>query len=382
MLCQNLRSRRSGRVSAAADASFNPAAADIGIGGSSSSSSSSEEDTAPNTVSVSMSGHEKMGSGIGSGGGGAEYETSLGLVPQHRQQHEFISATTTANSFGYNPMHSLNSQFYRASIHMQPSYPYNHHAQHNRNQNHQPHATPTYTVPSYSADGYTASQPAETSSTFYAPSAYQHPPPHHQDPEYDDEPDGESSNEFGKRPAPREPSSGFYGARRDSTASATSARGGRGAGGASTRNLHKRVKRGNDGGDSKDPKFCFSDQIVKMGDVSYQIVYRRPPISYADLITYAITQTESKRLKLQSIYTFLTSTFGYFRYNPQKRGWEVKRIFRSHSLRLVLMHLLTTEFHPPQSLDEIKMPLPQSEGRTGQRKGKLLEPQSGRASLH
>ncbi|KAJ3017919.1 UNVERIFIED_CONTAM: Hepatocyte nuclear factor 3-beta [Siphonaria sp. JEL0065] len=97
---------------------------------------------------------------------------------------------------------------------------------------------------------------------------------------------------------------------------------------------HRRVKRKIDSsaavarrgrrndGDAKDPKFCLSDQQVMLAGQMFQIVYRRPPISYAHLITYAIAQNDQQKLKLQAIYTFLVSTFGYFRNNPQKRGWE------------------------------------------------------------
>ncbi|KAJ3075480.1 hypothetical protein HDU98_007978 [Podochytrium sp. JEL0797] len=85
----------------------------------------------------------------------------------------------------------------------------------------------------------------------------------------------------------------------------------------------KRVKKATEGtSDSKDPKYCLSDQQVVLDGHNYQIVYRRPPASYADLITYALAQQHCKQLKLHSIYSFLISTFGYFKYNPQKEGWK------------------------------------------------------------
>ncbi|KAJ3151218.1 Forkhead box protein J2, partial [Irineochytrium annulatum] len=85
----------------------------------------------------------------------------------------------------------------------------------------------------------------------------------------------------------------------------------------------KRVRRnGEAGGDSKDPKYVLTTEIIDFKGQQYCRVYRRPPISYADLITYAIAQSALKKLKLQSIYTFLISTFGYFKHHTAKRGWE------------------------------------------------------------
>ncbi|KAJ3407350.1 hypothetical protein HDU80_009027 [Chytriomyces hyalinus] len=142
------------------------------------------------------------------------------------------------------------------------------------------------------------SMSSSTSAQDYPASMYalsrSHSMGHLHDTDDQEDPDWDSPNEFARRDlidpdASMHPYNDRKARRRPSVSSIT-----------------KRVKRGSEGGgDSKDPKFCLSDQI-----------------SYADLITYAIAQTDDKRLKLQSIYTFLTSTFGYFRHNPAKRGWE------------------------------------------------------------
>ncbi|KAJ3213913.1 hypothetical protein HDU67_002319 [Dinochytrium kinnereticum] len=84
----------------------------------------------------------------------------------------------------------------------------------------------------------------------------------------------------------------------------------------------KRNRRMGENGESKDPKYVLTTEVINLKGVRYCRVYRRPPISYADLITYAIAQSPHKKLKLQSIYNFLTSTFGYFKHHTAKRGWE------------------------------------------------------------
>ncbi|KAJ3113260.1 Forkhead box protein J3 [Phlyctochytrium bullatum] len=73
----------------------------------------------------------------------------------------------------------------------------------------------------------------------------------------------------------------------------------------------KRHRRVGENGESKDPKYVLTSE-----EVEYK------GISYADLITYAIAQSPHKKLKLQAIYTFLTTTFGYFKHHTGKRGWE------------------------------------------------------------
>ncbi|KAI9350514.1 fork head domain-containing protein [Zopfochytrium polystomum] len=89
-----------------------------------------------------------------------------------------------------------------------------------------------------------------------------------------------------------------------------------------TRRFTKKLRKTGESVDSKDPKYVLTPQVVEDGDKRYCRVFRRPPVSYADLITYAIAQSPEKKLKLCSIYQFLNETFGYFKFHPGKRGWE------------------------------------------------------------
>ncbi|KAJ1548834.1 Hepatocyte nuclear factor 3-beta [Cladochytrium tenue] len=105
------------------------------------------------------------------------------------------------------------------------------------------------------------------------------------------------------------------------------ARGGGVAGGvvaeqvSSARPASRKARKAADGGgEFKEPKYVLTPEVMQIGDRRYCRVYRRPPISYADLITYAIAQSEHKKLKLNAIYCFLVSTFGYFKFHASRRG--------------------------------------------------------------
>lgn len=84
----------------------------------------------------------------------------------------------------------------------------------------------------------------------------------------------------------------------------------------------KKARKVGESGESKDPKYVLTTDVLEIGDARFCRVYRRPPISYADLITYAIAQSDEQKLKLNSIYCFLTRTFGYFKHHTARRGWE------------------------------------------------------------
>jgi hypothetical protein len=75
----------------------------------------------------------------------------------------------------------------------------------------------------------------------------------------------------------------------------------------------------------KSPAFAGGTLLMDAEDIDYSLDANRakkPPYSYAQLISQAIFDTEEQKLTLNGIYTFITDKYAFYRHSLGG-GWQV-----------------------------------------------------------